>query len=165
VPDRMSFDAYCQCRLWRLVGFAYSVSGTKETAEDLVQEALARAFPRWKLIQDPDAYLRRSIVHLYISGRRRARREQTVVAAINARSSSEGASPSSALEERDWLRSALADLPPRQRAVLALRYGCGLPDDQIAELVGSTSSSVRSNASRGLTQLRRALRSNLVEPS
>jgi RNA polymerase sigma factor (sigma-70 family) len=62
-------------------------------------------------------------------------------------------------EDRDALRRALAVLPPRQRAVLVLRYLEDLPDTTIAMLLGCSPGTVRSHASRGLAALRPLLTS------
>lgn len=61
---------------------------------------------------------------------------------------------SAAVDDRDGLRRALACLPPRQRAVVVLRYAEDLPEAEVAALLGCSVGSVKSQASRGLVRLR-----------
>ena len=65
--------------------------------------------------------------------------------------------PLSALDARDELFQALGQLPPRQRAVLVLRYFNDLTEAQVAEVLGCSPGTVKSSASRGLARLREAL--------
>ncbi|WP_240808952.1 sigma-70 family RNA polymerase sigma factor [Microbispora catharanthi] len=58
------------------------------------------------------------------------------------------------LGSRDAVRQALACLPPKQRAVIVLRYFADLGDAQIAEILGCSVATVRSQASRALARLR-----------
>ena len=62
-----------------------------------------------------------------------------------------------AIEDRDLLVRGLADLPPRQRAVLVLRYFEDLTEAQIAAVLGCTAGTVKSQAARGLARLRAAV--------
>jgi RNA polymerase sigma factor (sigma-70 family) len=105
----------------------------------------------------PRAYARRILVNLALDGARgRARRRDelepgTVVAEDEARDLLAG------LETRAELLDAVAQLTPRQRAVLVLRYFNDLTEAQTAEVLGCSPGTVKSNASRGLARLREAL--------
>jgi RNA polymerase sigma factor (sigma-70 family) len=67
------------------------------------------------------------------------------------------------VEDRQVLAQLLAQLGPRQRAVLVLRYFCDMPDPQIAEVLGCSSANVRSQASRALQSLRRSTSTSTPE--
>ena len=133
-----------------LLRLAVMLTGSRHDAEDLVQSTYARAHrhgDRIAAMEAPAAYLRRVLVNEHLSGRRR-RRLVTVPL-------SEAASvPGPAETGRGDLWPLLAELPRQQRAVLALRYYEGLPDAEIADLVGCTTATVRSHASHGIARLR-----------
>lgn len=138
-----------------LLRLAVMLTGDAADAEDLLQAALLRAWKhheRVAAMAAPAAYLRRVLVNEHVSGGRRLlRRVRTVPASallVEPSSSSPG------LEHRDEAWRWLATLPPKQRAVLVLRFYEDLPDAAIAEVLGCSEGTVRSNASRGLASLR-----------
>jgi len=128
-------------------------------AEDVVQDVLARAYVQWARVSaadDPDAYVHRMVVNACTSWfRRAARREYAHDAATLPERAL--ADPNAAFDERDLVVALLRRLPPKQRAALVLRHYEGLPDAEIARLLGSSEVSVRTNAHRGLATLRRLL--------
>jgi RNA polymerase sigma-70 factor (sigma-E family) len=128
-------------------------------AEDVVQDVLAKTLVQWWRVSaadDPDAYVRRMVVNACTSWFRRAARREF---AHDAGTLPERpiADPSAQVDERDHLVALLRRLPTKQRAVLVLRHYEGLPDAEIARLLGSSEVSVRTNAHRGLNSLRRFL--------
>ena len=125
-----------------------------------MQECLfkvARRWPRVRKMTQPRAYARRILVNLaFDEARGRARRNSELdfapaVLDGPARDLLGG------LESRAELFEALADLTPRQRAVLVLRYFNDLSESQTAEVLGCSQGTVKSNASRGLARLREVL--------
>jgi RNA polymerase sigma-70 factor (sigma-E family) len=153
----MTFDEYLSYRLGSLLRFATVVTCNPDLAQDVVQEVLARAHPRWSRIgalEQPEAYLKRMVVNEYLSWRRRAARVVPVdVSALVAASPS---TPDHAvvLSERDDLIGRIATLTPKQRVVVALRYYDGRTDAEIAAVLGCGEGTVRSHASRALASLR-----------
>jgi RNA polymerase sigma-70 factor (sigma-E family) len=144
--------------LWpRLVRTAYAVSGDLGVAEDAVQTAFAKAYRRWRRISRldaPEAYLRRMVVNEVLNDRRRARvRHEITSGAPPDRAGSEGDDP--------WARTemwqAISSLPPRQRAVLVLRYYEDLSEQQIADALDCRPGTVKSQASAALATLRTRL--------
>jgi RNA polymerase sigma-70 factor (sigma-E family) len=115
---------------------AYFLTGDREEARDLVQEAFVRVAGRFRYLRQPDefdAYLRRTIVNLHASRLRRLRAERSSLAR-------EAALPApAALEEdhvvRDEMWHAIIGLPPRQRAAIVLRYYEDLSERQAAEVL------------------------------
>jgi RNA polymerase sigma-70 factor (sigma-E family) len=150
------FDHWVAARGPGLLRLAYVLTGNRADAEDAVQDALARALPRWEHIRsvgDPDAYVRRMVVNAHTSWWRRFRRRETPVAeAFTA-----GVTPEAGSDERDRVWRACLALPEAQRVAVVLRYYEQLEYAEIAALTGVAEGSVRSRVSRGLSALRTAL--------
>jgi RNA polymerase sigma-70 factor (sigma-E family) len=152
----MRFEEFAAAGLPAVLRFAGVLTGDRALAEDVVQEVLLRAYARWHQIgplDRPDLYVRRMVVNEYLSWRRRSWRlvPSGSGADIDRRSTPDHA-PGHA--ERDALLTELEKLPRRQRAVLVLRYYEGLPDADIAAVLGCTAGTVRGYASRALASLR-----------
>lgn len=150
------FDHWVASRGPALLRLAYVLTGSRADAEDVVQDALSRALPRWSRISvvgDPDAYVRRMVVNAHTSWWRKFRRRETPVA--EARTSQVVTQPDLAEHDRLW-RACLA-LPEAQRTAVVLRYYEQLEYAEIAELTGVREGSVRSRVSRGLAALRTEL--------
>ena len=146
--DRDAFDAFVRARLPHLLRLGRALTGSEQGGADLVQDALERSLMRWSRIEseDPEGYVRRVMVTRNISAWRRVRRER--LTADVPETSYDDAPPDPAL----W--AALAKLPPRQRAVIALRYYEDLTETQTAELLGISTGTVKSQTSRAMTRLR-----------
>lgn len=160
----MTFEEFTAARLPALLRFAVVLTGERGLAEDVVQEVLLRTHQKWAKIgafDPPDPYVRRMIVNEYLSWRRRWSR-QVPQADVRPEPSSTP-DHATAHTEREALRTELDKLPRRQRAVLVLRYYAGLPDAQIAEVLGCSAGTVRGYASRGLAALRIEMRPAPVE--
>jgi RNA polymerase sigma-70 factor (sigma-E family) len=147
------FAAFVIATQHRLRRVAFLVCGDWHRAEDIVQTALTQVYARWERIrpaEGPVGYARRAVVNAAIDERRRPwRREHTVdrlpdVAAAPAREAYGG----SAIDQ------AIAALPPRQRAVIVLRYIEDLDVESTAALLGISPGTVRSQATRGLASMR-----------
>ncbi|MGO8957861.1 MAG: SigE family RNA polymerase sigma factor [Streptosporangiaceae bacterium] len=147
------FDEFVAGRGQALQRFGYALTGDWALAEDLLQTALARAYPRWSRIQgdDPEAYVRKIMVNTWSSWWRRRWRGE-----VPAEQVPESAGPDSFtdVDSRQALRAALATLPPRQRAVVVLRYHQDLSEAQVAQLLGVTVGTVKSQAAKALATLR-----------
>jgi RNA polymerase sigma-70 factor (sigma-E family) len=151
-PD---FDGWVAARGPALLRLAYTLTGNRADAEDVVQEALARALPRWgriSRVDDVDAYVRRMVVNAHTSWWRRFRRRESPVEEV--RDSAVAAAPGLMPDERAALWAALETLPRAQRTAIVLRYYEQLEYAEIADLTGVREGSVRSRVSRGLAALR-----------
>jgi RNA polymerase sigma-70 factor (sigma-E family) len=139
-----------------LLRLAVMLTGSAPDAEDLVQATLLRGTrhgERIAAMQAPMAYLRRILVNEHTSrGRSLQRRIRTVP--LSALPHDPAVGPDVDIEARDQTWRWLATLPARQRAVLVLRFYEDLPDPEIADILGCSEGTVRSNASRGLATLR-----------
>jgi RNA polymerase sigma-70 factor (sigma-E family) len=147
--DREAFDAFVRARLPELLRFGRVLTGSSEAAADLVQDALERTLVAWNRLEsrdEPEGYVRRIMVNRNISVWRKLRREQ-VTADVYDRG----------LEDRQFdhdMWHALSTLPPRQRAVIVLRYYEDLSEADIARTLGCSVGTVKSQASKALAKLR-----------
>ena len=154
-----SFADFAGSRGPALVRLARGLLRDPYQAEDVVQDVLAKALVQWARVSgadDPDAYVRRMVVNACTSWFRRAARREFAhdAATLPERSVPD---PSDGVDERDRMVALLRQLPTKQRAALVLRHYEGMPDAEIARVLGSSEVSVRSNAHRGLATLRRLL--------
>jgi RNA polymerase sigma-70 factor (sigma-E family) len=154
-----TFEDFMSAALPGLLRFGFVLTGNPHRAEELVQEALVKTYRRWRRLrlEQPHAYVRRAMVTTYTSWWRRGRRETALPPGFDEPAA--GSDPD-AYAERDAAVRALLTLPPRQRAVLVLRYYEDYSEADIAETMGCSTGTVKSQASRGL----RALRTLLGEP-
>jgi RNA polymerase sigma-70 factor (sigma-E family) len=153
---RQDFSEFVAARSARLTRLAYVLTGDQHAAEDLLQNALVKAATHWGRIHTaPEAYVRRIMYREQVNWlRRRARRRETAMAQVPEPATGDDAAGVAA---RLALRDALLALPPRRRAVLVLRYLEDLPESQVAEILGCSVGTVRSQNHRAVIQLRRAL--------
>ncbi|HET6211793.1 MAG TPA: SigE family RNA polymerase sigma factor [Micromonosporaceae bacterium] len=163
----MTFEEYVLARGPALVRLARLLARDTHRAEDLVQDVLARAYPRWRHIMRadrPDVYVRRMLVNLNNSWwRRRNNREVVLGFPVDGPATGDLSAESA---DRDAMWQLVATLPPRQRAVLVLRYYEDLDDTTIAEILGCSPVTVRTHAMRALAALRtRAPRLLTEEPA
>lgn len=153
-----SFETYVAERGARLLRFAYHLTGSDiQRAEDLLQAALLRVWRRWDrgpAIENIDAYVRRVIARENFAHIRRRNLSEVLTARMPETQNSDAYAYSDSV---DAVWRALAGLPKRQRAVLGLRYGEDLSDEEIASLLRVNASTVRSQAARGVATLRRLL--------
>ena len=148
------FDEFVRARSLGLLRTAVLLTGgDRGHAEDLLQDVLARMYARWSRIEGPEAYARRALVHAAVN-RWRGRGRRPEVPLPDPDAGADTADPAATVDLRDALTRELLRLPPRQRAVLVLRYLDDLPDEEIARTLGCAPGSVRSHASRGLARLR-----------
>jgi RNA polymerase sigma-70 factor (sigma-E family) len=160
----MPFEDWVRSRLGGLLRFAMALCCDAGLAEDVVQEVLVKAHRRWDTIErldNPEAYVRRMIVNEHLNWRRKWARYLPFAEIRGARPVADHAE---LYAERAELIGELAKLPPRQRAVLALRYYAGLTDAEIAETLSCRPSTVRSQAARALAALRIELRPGAAVP-
>jgi RNA polymerase sigma-70 factor (sigma-E family) len=142
------------------IRLAYMITGDRQLAEDLVQDAFVKLAGRLVHMRDPaafDAYLRRAVVNLANSYFRRKRLERAFVARSAAEPARYTAGPEPG--RRDELWKGLMALPVRQRTAIVLRIYEDLPEQRVAELLKCRPGTVRSLVSRGLAEMRIQIRS------
>jgi RNA polymerase sigma factor, sigma-70 family/RNA polymerase sigma-70 factor, sigma-E family len=139
----------------RLARFCLLLSGSQDTAQDLAQEAFVRAAPRLEGLSEGHArgYLRRTATNIWRNRLRRAALERKTANKLDRQEVDDFAR----VETADEIGRALAKLPTRQRACLILRYYEDLKESEIADSLGISVGTVKSQCSRGLARLRREL--------
>ena len=146
-----AFAAFVAARSRHLLQAAHLLTGDRHRAEDLLQTALTRAYLRWDRIDEPEGYVRRTMVNAHTDWwRRRPWREQPV----DEVPETPVADGTASYDTRDAVLSALATLSPRQRAVVVLRYYEGLSEAEIAAQLGCSPGTVKSACSRAPERLR-----------
>ena len=143
----ITFEEFVQARQPHLLRFGRALTGNPDRGADLVQDALVRVLPKWERIRlgDPEGYIRRVMVNRNISVWRSLRRERLT----------------SEPPEHGWwdrvrdqaLWAALAELPPRQRTVIALRYLADQTEVQTAALMSCSVGTVKSQSSAAMRTL------------
>lgn len=130
---------------------AYLLTGDWALAEDLVQTALAKSWPAWSRIrhEDPEGYVRKVLVNTHASWWRRKWRGEVPTGELPDR-----AHELPSRDEGPALRAALLRLPPRQRAVVVLRFFEDLSEADTARLLGISTGTVKSTSSKALAVLR-----------
>jgi RNA polymerase sigma-70 factor (sigma-E family) len=146
------FEEFVTEQRTALLRSAFLLTGERHRAEDLVQQALTKLAERWDRIgpSHPEAFVRTVLYRDAVSGWRRQRREVF------------GEPPdvtgwddvAESVARRQELLRALADLPPKQRAVLVLRYFEDLSEQQTADVLGVRVGTVKSQAHLALRRMR-----------
>lgn len=157
-----AFEAYFAARSDAMRGTAYLLCGDWHRAEDLVQQTFTKIYLAWRRIQRHEAldnYTRKTLVRTFLSERRRGwfRHESVSYEPFDRVGPSTGLA-----DERLVLLDALMKVPPRQRAVLVLRYWADQSVAQTAELLDCSAGNVKSQAARGLETLRGLLEEEKV---
>jgi RNA polymerase sigma-70 factor (sigma-E family) len=155
VRDEAAFVEFAHASRDRLRRTAYLLCGDWDQASDFVQEGLVRVYVRWpRLVRHGGelAYARKAVVSAFLDHKRR--RSSTERPQEADPTASSGEDVATAVTTRAALMAALADLPPRQRACVVLRYFEDLSVADTAALLGCTEGTVKSQTSRALFSLR-----------
>ncbi|GAA4464399.1 SigE family RNA polymerase sigma factor [Phytohabitans houttuyneae] len=160
--DHDGFREFVAARMASLRNLAYVTCGDWYAAEDAVANTLAKLYPRWGRLERPDLYAQTMVFRAAIDETRRPwwRRERP---AGDVLPDVAQADPAESTDERLRVRGALMTVPPRQRAVLFLRYFQGLSVDETAEILGCGSGTVKSQTQHGLAKLRALLGTDRIE--
>jgi RNA polymerase sigma-70 factor (sigma-E family) len=149
------FAQFVEVRERALLRTAWLLTGDWALAQDLVQTALVRSWPRWERIRrrdNPEIYVRRVLINTWVTWRGRRWRGEHPAAVPD------GPAPGDFVSEaivRLAVRGALTGLTDRQRAVVVLRIFDDLPEAQVAEILGCAAGTVKSTLSQALAKLRR----------
>jgi RNA polymerase sigma-70 factor (sigma-E family) len=155
--DEPTFAEYASGAWAWLYRCAYLLAANHADAEDIAQQTLLKAYQSWPRVirsDSPDAYLRRMLTNTFLSARRPKRWRLELL--TDTPPEQEHAAPPT-LEDRLLLWPHVKSLPPRQRAVIVLRYYEDLSEAQIADALGCSRGNMKSTAHRALDALRAAL--------
>jgi RNA polymerase sigma-70 factor (sigma-E family) len=131
-----------------MVRLAYLLTGSVETARDLVQDSYLRMHGAWGRVSEPRAYLRRTVVNACNSHHRRTRRQRQHAAATRVEP---------VAFEAEEMADAIAALPYRQRAAIVLRFWHDCTEAEIAAALGCRPGTVGSLIHRALAELRKVM--------
>jgi RNA polymerase sigma-70 factor (sigma-E family) len=148
------FKEFVETRYMDLLRIGFLLTGSAHDAEDLVQGSLVKLMRRWDRVDTPYAYMRRIMVNQHVTWWRRVVRRETVTDDLPELATGDAAD---GVVQRQELNAALRSLAPRTRAVVVLRYVADLPESEVAEILGCSLGTVKSQASRGLARLREVL--------
>jgi RNA polymerase sigma-70 factor (sigma-E family) len=149
------FEQYVRDRQRSLLRTAWLLTRDWPRAEDLVQTALVKVWPRWRRVVrggDPDPYVRQTLIRTYLSWNRRrwhAEQPSELVADIP-----DDQDTFRAVDLRDVLARVLPTLPARQQAALILRFYEDLSVEQTAEALGCSTGTVKSQTAHALAKLK-----------
>ena len=151
---RRAFEALWREEYPRVYRTAFLVTGDRQEAADVTQEAFARAYERWRTVSQadrPGAWVQRVAVNLALTWRRRQRLRHREIAV----------QPTAVAREPELpdpeLFTALRALPPQQRAAVVLRHWADLSIEETARTLGKAPGTVKALTSQGLSKLRRTL--------
>ena len=153
VVERSALRAAYEAHYRALLRLSVLLADDPSVAEDIVQDVFVRAASRLTEIEQDRwrAYLRAAVVNAWRNERRRARTRNRVLTELNRRAETP-------IDERDGLWDAVAALPPRQRACVVLRFYEEMTEAEVANALGCRVGTVKSQTSRALEKLRRAVK-------
>jgi RNA polymerase sigma-70 factor (sigma-E family) len=150
--DELAFRSYATSHRSALRRTAYLLCGDWHHADDLVQATFVKlyvAWPRIRIADQPQAYVRRTLVRCFLDERRRPWRRESPAEILDDQAAAER--PADELLD---LRAALGRLPRRQRATLLLRFWVDASVAETADALGCSEGTVKSQTARALTTLR-----------
>ena len=149
------FAQFVEARQRALQRTAWLLTGDWALAEDLVQTALVRSWPRWERINrrdDPEIYVRRAMVNSWASWRRRRWWGERAAETVPDGPAAGDVAAEAAV--RVTVQRALGSLTARQRAVLVLRVFDDLPEAQVAQVLDCAPGTVKATLARAVARLR-----------
>jgi len=164
--DEESFHVFVARSTASLTRLAYLLSGDQHLANDLVQNGLVRLYQAWPRLrdkEDADPYARKVLIRCWLNERRRPWRRSEARDGVVPDKPAPGADLAEATHLKEVLRSALAKLPPRQRAAVVLRYWSQHSVAETAAILRCSEGNVKSQSARGLAALREALGHGALE--
>lgn len=149
------FEEFYAANYGKVAAMVSAMLGDRSEADDITQEAFARALARWPRLSDydvPEAWVRQVALRLAIDSTRRLRRTFKALPLLRASARDTGREPDSPLAHTA-LGSALMRLPLREREVVVLYYVADLTVDQIANDRGIPVSTVKARLAAGRRRL------------
>jgi RNA polymerase sigma-70 factor (sigma-E family) len=155
VPAEDEFREFVIARSPALLRAAWLLTGNEASAHDLVQATLLKSWTRWARVSSadsPEAYVRKVMMTTFLTWRRRRWHGELAVPVVPEVATS--ADEINRADVRAAVTAALGALPPRQRAVVVLRYFADQTEAQAAAALGCSIGTVKSQTARALTRLR-----------
>jgi RNA polymerase sigma-70 factor, ECF subfamily len=159
LKQKRDFEEFYRANYGRVTALVAAVLGDRHEADDIAQEAFARALARWPRLagyEVPEAWVRRVALRLAIDSGRRFRRTLRTMPLLRAAARPAGPEPGEALPFTE-LGQALAGVPLREREVLVLHYVADLSVQQIADERGIPAGTVKARLAAGRRRLEQGL--------
>jgi RNA polymerase sigma-70 factor (sigma-E family) len=156
------YSSWVEAAWPRLSRTAYALTGDVDAADELLQEALVKLFVAWPRVSRadaPEAYAKRVLINLATS-QWRSKTRRGGAFAVDPAAARPIPSIESHIAESDALWTLICGLPPRQRAVLVLRYYEDLSEQEIALALEIAPGTVKSLANAAMKKLRTAYAEN-----
>lgn len=153
-PVRPSFAELYANSYSSLVRLGYVLTGSREVAEDLVQDCFVRLHHHYDKLETPERYAKQAVVNACKSHFRRAGRERDKRPLLYV---VDGAASGTSPAQPGELHDVLLTLPYRQRAAIVLRFYSDLSEVEIAEVLGCRPGTVGSLIHRGLEKMREVI--------
>jgi len=153
-----AFSSLYRSELPPLLRIAYGLTGSRAEAEELVQETFIRCYQHWRRVETydkPGAWLRRVLINLACSRRRRLSTEVRALTRLGARPAGPAPSELGDVDEAFW--AAVRRLPRRQAQAVVLYYGDDLATDDVARTMGCAEGTVRALLHQARTTLAKVL--------
>jgi RNA polymerase sigma-70 factor, ECF subfamily len=159
--DEQFFEEFYYATYGRTVALVAAITGSRHEAEDVAQEAYARALARWSRLRGydlPEAWVRKVALRIAIDSRRRLRRNLAATVRLTAQRRLAGPEPADDLKFTP-LGMALLGLPLHEREVIVLHYVADLPVHVIARESGLPLGTVKTRLAAGRRHLEQCLAS------
>jgi RNA polymerase sigma-70 factor (sigma-E family) len=150
--DDSDFTEFAEAAAVRLRQTAFLLSRDWHLAQDLTQITLAKVYLGWRRIDDPHAYAKKILLRAFLDHKRRRSSGELAVEELPETPTSGDQS-----DLRLTLFEALGHLPPRDRAIVVLRYWEDLSVRAVADLLGLSENNVKIQSMRSLAKLRALL--------
>jgi RNA polymerase sigma-70 factor (sigma-E family) len=153
------FTEYVRSKSQWLCKIAYLLCQDPHRADDLVQTSITKLYVNWRRarqVNHLDAYARTILVNTFLTEQRSGWWKRVVLNRENPEPAAPAADPDE-LDSALTVRAALAEIAPRQRAAIVLRYYCDLSVEEAAEALNCAPGTIKSQTARGLDALRLVL--------
>ncbi|GIJ43831.1 RNA polymerase sigma24 factor [Virgisporangium aliadipatigenens] len=160
--DEAAFREYVAARMDEMRRIAYLVCHDWHTADDVVAATLLKLYAKWRQAEraeNLDGYVRAMLLHTWLDERKRAWRRRESAGALPDRQA-----PAAPPGDEQGLMALLRGLPPRQRAVVVLRFYADHSIEETAALMGTSVGTVKSQCARALATLRQHAEESGVRP-
>jgi RNA polymerase sigma-70 factor (sigma-E family) len=157
MTDDLAFERFVRAETPTLYRTAYLLTGNRHDAEELLQDTLARLYPKWDRVtaaDSPIGYVQRCVANRFMSVRRSPETRTESRWELPERWDGSNLADTVATSRTVW--QLLGTLPQKQRTALVMRYFYGLPEGEVAAAIGCRPASVRSLVSRGIAAMRTA---------
>ncbi len=152
--DDAEFRSFVEANGATLLHAARLLTGDHHRGEDLVQTALTTVYQKWSRVDTPLPYARRALVNAHIDQTRRKWWGERPTDTLPEPAAPNDDADVATSDMRDELRRMLAELGPRERAIVVMRYYCDLSEQDTAATLGIPVGTVKSSCARALARLR-----------